>query len=916
MLICMNRDAKSNQTCGAQNRDGANFCGGCGKGLRLALQFHNPGTRVGDYRIVQMIGHGGFGAVYEAEYTKDTTVKVALKETFDPKHVQSFQREFAILEKLQHPHLPRYYDMFEEHGSGYLVMELVPGQSLEEVLKKRTQPVLESVVLGYALQLCDALSYLHNQNPPILHRDIKPANIRLTPEGLIKLVDFGLVKVGGGKTRESRRGLTPAYAPLEQSVLSSGTTDARSDLYSLGATLYHLLTNRMPQPVLERYVLSTDDSLPPPQQLNPSLSPQVAQAVITAMAIQPQKRYADAVTLKQALQGAPIADSTARSLKKTVVATQSNVPTLVHTPRPAIKPNTAFVVSQSNNVATLVDTRRPASKAKTTLVVSQTGGTPYKTITQAIKDAPPNSRILVRPGTYTESLTLDKPLTISGDGPVEKIIIESTDGDCLLMQTDHAEVRGLTLRRRAGTQGAKFFTVNIPQGELLLSDCDITSDSLACVAIHGSTANPVIRRCKIHHGKASGVFVYQKGQGTVEDCEIFGNALAGVSITEGGNPLIRRCKIHSCKLRGVHVYQKGQGTVEDCEIFGNASSGVEIKEGGNPLIQHCKIHDGKASGVYVHLKGQGTVKDCEIFGNALAGVEIRDESSPLIEGCKIYDQPNHHGVYVYSNGQGSVDDCQIFGNALAGVSIKQGGDPVIRRCKVHDGKAGGILVYEKGQGTVEDCEIFGNALAGVSMGEGGNPLIRHCKIYDGKASGVFVYEKGQGTVEDCEIFGNALAGVEIKQESSPLIKRCKIYDGKQSGVYVYENSQGTVEDCEIFGNALRGVSITEGANPLIRRCKIYDGKEGGVMVYEKGQGTVEDCEIFGNALSGVEIKQGGNPLIQRCSINRNKDSGVWVHKDGAGRVENCDLTGNTRGAWRLDSGWFSQNKVQRSGNKQ
>lgn len=207
--------------------------------------------------------------------------------------------------------------MFEYAGNGFLVMEFVPGQSLEDILERQKRPLLESQVLGYALQICDVLTYLHSLNPPIIHRDIKPANIRLTPEGLIKLVDFGLLKQGTQATANSRRGLTPAYAPLEQWG-GALRTDARSDIYSLGATLFHCVTGQEPPTATDR-ISSVHDTLPPILQLNPSLSRPVALAIVTALKLQPQDRYGDVLMFKRALQG--LAEST-------------SAPHLVATPTP------------------------------------------------------------------------------------------------------------------------------------------------------------------------------------------------------------------------------------------------------------------------------------------------------------------------------------------------------------------------------------------------------------------------------------------------------------------------------------------------------------------------------------------------------------------------------------------------------
>src|SRR5256884_3667078 len=217
----------------------------------------SPETIVqGRYRIVRQLGQGGMGAVYEAvDQRLDTTV--ALKETLftDEKLRKQFEREARLLARLHHPALPRVSDHFNEGDGQFLVMQYIAGQDLAEMQAHRNAPFPQGEVLRWADQLCDALDYLHTQDPQIIHRDIKPQNLKLTARGQIVLLDFGLAKGSAVQlsvvtTSASIFGYTPNYAPLEQ-VQGLGT-DARSDIYSLGATLYHLLTNVNPPDALTR----------------------------------------------------------------------------------------------------------------------------------------------------------------------------------------------------------------------------------------------------------------------------------------------------------------------------------------------------------------------------------------------------------------------------------------------------------------------------------------------------------------------------------------------------------------------------------------------------------------------------------------------------------------------------------------
>ncbi len=301
---------------------------------------------------------------------------------------------------------------------------------------------------------------------------------------------------------------------------------------------------------------------------------------------------------------------------------------------------------------------RPTPKTEPpTLVVDAMGRGDHLTLKAALAEAKPGYRILVRPGLYRESVVIDKPVEIIGDGELSDVVIEANEEDTVLFRANMGRIANLTLRQ---TGGGDWYCVDIAQGRLDLEGCDISSQSLACVAIRGG-ADPRLRRNRIHDGKASGVFVYENGQGTLEDNDIFANANAGVAIMEGGNPTLRRNRIHDGKQGGVVVGDNGQGTLEDNEIFANAFSGVEIRKGGNPTLRRNRIHDGKSAGVLVYKNGQGTLEDNDIFANAYSGVEIREGGNPTFRSNRI-SKNGYTAIRVYDGGQGVFEDNDLRGN--------------------------------------------------------------------------------------------------------------------------------------------------------------------------------------------------------------------------------------------------------------
>ncbi|MEI2691331.1 MAG: serine/threonine-protein kinase [Anaerolineae bacterium] len=187
-----------------------------------------------------------------------------------------------MLACLNHPNLPKVSDYFTEHGKHYIVMEFVEGQTLEDYLSRRGGSVSEAEARGWAAQLCDVLGYLHRQQPPVIFRDLKPANVMLTPQGQLKLIDFGIARFfKAGKPGDTLVMGTPGYAAPEQH--GQGQTDARSDVYSLGVLLHHLLTGYDPA--------ATPFALPPVRQLNPQVSPAMAQVITRAIEVHPAQRF-------------------------------------------------------------------------------------------------------------------------------------------------------------------------------------------------------------------------------------------------------------------------------------------------------------------------------------------------------------------------------------------------------------------------------------------------------------------------------------------------------------------------------------------------------------------------------------------------------------------------------------------------
>src|ERR1041384_1844105 len=261
------------------------------------------------YVIVRELGSGGMGAVYEA-VDERLGATVAIKETFsiDERLRRHFEQEARLLARLHHAALPRVSDYFTENGRAFLVMQFISGDDLAQVIGDRREAFPAQQVIAWADQLLDALIYLHTRDPQIIHRDIKPHNLKVTESGQIALLDFGLAKTHAGdhsttQSSHSLFGYTRRYSPLEQ--MQDQGTSPQSDIYALGATLYHLLTGEKPADALVRAAAlanGKDDLLEPADKLNPTVGPELSEILTRAMALNAADRFASATEFREALR--------------------------------------------------------------------------------------------------------------------------------------------------------------------------------------------------------------------------------------------------------------------------------------------------------------------------------------------------------------------------------------------------------------------------------------------------------------------------------------------------------------------------------------------------------------------------------------------------------------------------------------
>jgi outer membrane protein assembly factor BamB/tRNA A-37 threonylcarbamoyl transferase component Bud32 len=279
------------------------------RGNRRTRSAQKSGLQPGDvlqdrYRIVGPLGSGGFSSVYQARdmrfpsVTKLCAIKEMTISTNDPQlrelTIKSFERESGMLAMLNHPTIPDISDYFTENNRSYLVLELIRGKDLDDWVQGETEALDQETAIEWALQICDALDYLHTQKPqPIIFRDLKPSNIMLDQYKRIRLIDFGIAKVFEAEQKKGTMIGTEGYSPPEQ---YRGLASPAGDVYALGATLHHLLTQQDPR--LEPPFTFAER---PISKVNPHVTPAFEALINRCLAYNPLERHPDAGALKEAL---------------------------------------------------------------------------------------------------------------------------------------------------------------------------------------------------------------------------------------------------------------------------------------------------------------------------------------------------------------------------------------------------------------------------------------------------------------------------------------------------------------------------------------------------------------------------------------------------------------------------------------
>jgi F-box protein 11 len=583
------------------------------------------------------------------------------------------------------------------------------------------------------------------------------------------------------------------------------------------------------------------------------------------------------------------------------------------------------------------------SRPVATIVVFPDSSGQRPTLREALREAKPNTCLLLKPGLYHESLVIKKDVQIRAEGAPREVTIESLASSVVTLEGACLYLARLTLKGIGGKDKKTLPAVEVKSGRLEMEDCDLTSDISSVMEVKGERSEVVLRRCHLHDGKAGGIVFTEDAVGYLEECHLYQNKLSHVVIGKGCSPTLFSCKISHALMAGVYISEGGEGFIENCDIWGNAVGGVQIRRGGNPRFRHSRISANERYGILVTEQGEGLFENCQVFDNARMGVTISQQSKPRFSSCQVFD--NHaEGVEISLQGEGELLDCEVFSNGEANVLVKDKSTPQLYRCVIHDGEKAGLIITGASEGRFEQCEFFGNTLAAVSVAQNSKPVFRQCVLHHGNEGGIsvlgaegqfidceithhagtalFIGAKAQPRFERCHVVNNQGVGIHIDDASTPALLNCVVRENGGTGVLCTQNSTPRMIEGEISGNVGGGLLVTsqgkgrfeqlhflankcdallvsDGGRPSLRLCRIEESESAGMRFLNLSHGTIEEVDIIGGIGPGIEIEGGATPSFRQVSVTHGKGAGIVVQPFGGGTADHCVVASNAGGDWSV-----------------
>ena len=522
------------------------------------------------------------------------------------------------------------------------------------------------------------------------------------------------------------------------------------------------------------------------------------------------------------------------------------------------------------------------------LTVSPTEADCYRTIGDAVAAAGNGDVISIQPGTYIESVVLDREVTLSAAGAAGGVRIESRVEPAVLMTAEIATMSGVTVRHA----GAETPAIDVQTGRLRLDECTVEASSAAALCIRGG-AEAVAHGCLFTNPGGAGLVVVDGAEGSFEACTLREIRTAGIVVRTGANPQFVDCTITDVEGSGLLAAAQARGTMRNCRILRAGNPAIVIETGSTTRVTGTTVGHGAGVGILVASESTPLLEDCVVEDSGAQGIALVDRAAPVIRRVGVR-RSGGHGLHVLDGSAGTFTECTVTDAADVGAWVAGAATTTFEALAVSGGVGAGVVVTESATPAFDRLRVDRTGGNGLEISAGAAPDVRRAAISAVAGDGVLVTDRGGGLLDMATVTGAAGAGLRVTAGGRPELRGATLTDCAAAAVVV-TGAEASLSGCDLSGAGAEGVLVGDGGSVQLTRVRVSGCRGDGISWADGAAGSVSDCEVSGNGGDGFRVGSTGPVALRDCRTHDNAGAGVRVavHSD---RLDLSGVTSRRNGA--------------------
>ena len=501
------------------------------------------------------------------------------------------------------------------------------------------------------------------------------------------------------------------------------------------------------------------------------------------------------------------------------------------------------------------------------LTVSPTEAGCYRTIGDAIAAAGNGDVISIEPGTYLESVILDREVTLSAAKASGGVRIESRTGPTILVVADVSTISGVTVRH-ADTETP---AIDVRTGRLRLDECLVEAASAAALCVRGGAAADA-RNCVFSNPEGAGVVAVDGAEGTFETCMFKQIRTAAIVVRNAANPQFIDCTILDVEGNGLLAAEQARGTIQNCRLERAGNPAVVIETDSTTRVSGTTIVDAAGVGILVASGSTPLLEDCTVEDSVAQGVALVEQAAPVVRRLRVR-RSGGYGLHVLDGSAGTFAECTVTDAADAGVWVAGAATTSFETLTVSGGPGAGVVITESATPTFDHLRVERTGGNGVEIRSGAAPNLRSAAISAVTGDGVLVTDRGAGLIDTGTVTGAGGAGLRVTAGGRPELRGTVLADSAAAAAMVTDG-EASLSGCELTGAGADGLLVGAGGSVSLTRVRVRGCRGHGISWAEGATGTATECEISGNGGDGVQVGSADRIVLQACQVHGNAGAGV------------------------------------------